>query len=261
MQKYIFGGTAAVLLALGGTFPASAEICVGTCGSLSANGAVTLSPTLGAQYRYVSTEKGVSGAGQLPGFSGVNGSQFTTSAFSANTGDALQFYFNYITSDGAQYADYAWAQLQTADGKGTVVATLFTARTTASEDTSPGFFLPANGSILTPSSTPIISGGPAWSPLGVDSEACFAAGCGYTGWIKSVYEIQDAGTYQLVFGVTNYIDSHWQSGLAFDGVTVGGRAVTGAVPEPSTWAMLLLGFAGIGFMGYRRKSKSALMAA
>jgi hypothetical protein len=27
----------------------------------------------------------------------------------------------------------------------------------------------------------------------------------------------------------------------------------GAVPEPSTWAMLLIGFAGIGFMAYRRK--------
>jgi hypothetical protein len=27
-----------------------------------------------------------------------------------------------------------------------------------------------------------------------------------------------------------------------------------AVPEPSTWAMLILGFAGVGFMAYRRKS-------
>jgi outer membrane lipase/esterase len=35
---------------------------------------------------------------------------------------------------------------------------------------------------------------------------------------------------------------------------------TGAVPEPSTWAMMILGFAGIGFMAYRRKSKPALMA-
>jgi hypothetical protein len=26
----------------------------------------------------------------------------------------------------------------------------------------------------------------------------------------------------------------------------------GAVPEPSTWAMMLLGFAGLGFAGYRR---------
>jgi hypothetical protein len=37
--------------------------------------------------------------------------------------------------------------------------------------------------------------------------------------------------------------------------------LTSAVPEPSTWAMMLLGFAGIGFMAYRRKSKPALMAA
>lgn len=29
----------------------------------------------------------------------------------------------------------------------------------------------------------------------------------------------------------------------------------GAVPEPSTWAMMILGFAGVGFMAYRRKSK------
>jgi hypothetical protein len=35
----------------------------------------------------------------------------------------------------------------------------------------------------------------------------------------------------------------------------------GGVPEPSTWAMMLLGFAGIGFMAYRGKSKPALMAA
>ncbi len=34
-----------------------------------------------------------------------------------------------------------------------------------------------------------------------------------------------------------------------------------AVPEPSTWAMMLLGFAGVGFVAYRRKSKPALMAA
>ena len=32
-----------------------------------------------------------------------------------------------------------------------------------------------------------------------------------------------------------------------------------AVPEPSTWAMMILGFAGLGFMAYRRKSILALM--
>ena len=37
---------------------------------------------------------------------------------------------------------------------------------------------------------------------------------------------------------------------------------TSAVPEPSTWAMMVLGFAGLGFMAYRRRqSGSALTAA
>jgi hypothetical protein len=34
-----------------------------------------------------------------------------------------------------------------------------------------------------------------------------------------------------------------------------------AVPEPSTWVMMVLGFAGFGFMAYRRKQKPALIAA
>jgi hypothetical protein len=33
-----------------------------------------------------------------------------------------------------------------------------------------------------------------------------------------------------------------------------------AVPEPATWAMMILGFAGVGFVAYRRKSKSAAVA-
>jgi hypothetical protein len=40
-----------------------------------------------------------------------------------------------------------------------------------------------------------------------------------------------------------------------------GVNTVGGVPEPSTWAMLILGFAGIGFMAYRRKNKPSLMAA
>lgn len=37
--------------------------------------------------------------------------------------------------------------------------------------------------------------------------------------------------------------------------------VVSAVPEPSTWAMMILGFAGVGFMAYRHRAKTALMAA
>jgi outer membrane lipase/esterase len=37
--------------------------------------------------------------------------------------------------------------------------------------------------------------------------------------------------------------------------------VADGVPEPSTWAMMILGFTGLGFMAYRRKTMPALMAA
>jgi hypothetical protein len=31
-----------------------------------------------------------------------------------------------------------------------------------------------------------------------------------------------------------------------------------AIPEPSTWAMVILGFFGVGFMAYRRKGQATL---
>jgi len=37
--------------------------------------------------------------------------------------------------------------------------------------------------------------------------------------------------------------------------------VTAAVPEPSTWAMMILGFTGLGFMAYRRKQTGAAFTA
>jgi len=33
-----------------------------------------------------------------------------------------------------------------------------------------------------------------------------------------------------------------------------------AVPEPSTWAMMILGFAGIGFMAFRRRTTASFVA-
>jgi PEP-CTERM motif len=42
-------------------------------------------------------------------------------------------------------------------------------------------------------------------------------------------------------------------------VTITERSVT-STPEPSTWAMMLLGFAGLGFAGYRASRKGAARA-
>jgi hypothetical protein len=36
--------------------------------------------------------------------------------------------------------------------------------------------------------------------------------------------------------------------------------LSSSVPEPSTWAMMLLGFAGVGLATYRRKNKTTLNA-
>jgi hypothetical protein len=40
----------------------------------------------------------------------------------------------------------------------------------------------------------------------------------------------------------------------------GGVIGTPAVPEASTWAMMILGFGWIGFMAYRRRTRPALAA-
>jgi hypothetical protein len=37
--------------------------------------------------------------------------------------------------------------------------------------------------------------------------------------------------------------------------------IPSGVPEPSTWAMMILGFAGVGFMAYRRRNQGAALAA
>ncbi|WP_088329860.1 NF038132 family protein [Lacimicrobium sp. SS2-24] len=239
-------GMAAVLTAT----PASAILLsgwtgTGNSGTLGADGVVTLSPYGDSQYGYVSTNGGVTGVG-LPGVGGTgnatDGSVITSPIFAAESGDALEFYFNYVTSDGAGYADYAWARLL--DAASNEVALLFTARTRSDGgDTVPGFSMPAPTATLTPGSTPIIGGAPTWSPLGSESGSCYDTGCGYTGWIQAAYNIGSAGNYRLEIGVVNWNDSAFDSGMAFDGATIAGTVIGEPtdIPTPAPLALLGLG--------------------
>jgi len=68
---------------------------------------------------------------------------------------------------------------------------------------------------------------------------------------RTLYQYSTAG---LQLSTAQY------SGLANDNFLGGEFALSSAVPEPSTWAMMILGFAGIGFLAYRRKSKPEMMA-
>lgn len=234
--------------------------CNGNCGELGADGVVTLSPTGDPFYEFASTNQGLTGVGVLPtGALGseTNGSTLATSVFSATAGTLLNFDFNYITSDGAGFADYAWAALFNSDG--TLSQLLFTARTEPSGTIVPGTDMPAIGAgvTLNPASVPIIPGGPAWTPLADSSGQCFDSGCGYTGWVQSSYTIPTSGNFFLEVGTVNWSDTEFDSGIAMDGVTVGGVPVgpgpdPSATPEPSSLLMLGSGLAGLLYFGKRR---------
>jgi hypothetical protein len=48
-------------------------------------------------------------------------------------------------------------------------------------------------------------------------------------------------------------DDIFSDNTGFLKIDVTGSTAVSAVPEPSTWAMMILGFCGIGFLAYRRK--------
>jgi hypothetical protein len=71
------------------------------------------------------------------------------------------------------------------------------------------------------------------------------------------------GTYYIAGAQTldfQFDPVHGGDNLSLPLTNVNYQINVGAVPEPSTWAMMILGFAGVGFMAYRRKSRPALMA-
>ncbi len=233
---------------------AGAQVCVGNCGTLGANGDVTAPPN-GPTYNYVSTFLGVDGnnlGGLVTNSSGgaaTNGSTLLSALFGATAGDNLQFYFNYVTSDGSQYADYGWARLLNADM--TTAAWLVTARTQPDGSIIPGFEMPAITATLTPASVPIIDGETDWLPLGGYSGACFngvGAGCGLTGWVQSDYTVAASGNYFLQFGAANWLDQIYDSGLAFAGATIGGVIIPTdptTIPEPGTLVLLASGLVAL----------------
>jgi hypothetical protein len=64
---------------------------------------------------------------------------------------------------------------------------------------------------------------------------------GNSGWQSFSYTAATTGLYELKLAVRNVGDSSSSSGAVLDNVST-----TAAVPEPATWAMMLLGFGATG---------------
>jgi hypothetical protein len=252
VSHFLYGIAGAALMALSAA-TAGALTCNGTCGVLGANGDIAASPQ-GGVYDWISTDGAPDGVGTIAGVGGNNGSTATTSLFSAIAGDVVSFFANFATTDGSDFTDYAWVELQ--DAASAHVAWLFTARTNDTGNTVPGGFMPAVDAILSPASAAITPAAPVWDPLGADSGDCYLSvgnGCGYTGWIESTYVISNPGSYQLVFGVSNLSDRFYSSGLAFDNINLPGPSLS-AVPVPASLVLFLTALAGIGVLGRMRAS-------
>ena len=87
----------------------------------------------------------------------------------------------------------------------------------------------------------------------------FATGVG--GTISGKWDTPEGNGTTLAAQLDNILEG--RSYINFHTTQFGGGEIRGnisPVPEPSTWAMMILGFAGVGFMAYRRRSTAALAA-
>lgn len=257
MNYLVKGAAVAVFAMMGSTAMAASLNGVGTyegvAGVGSSNGDVGDSPT-GSSYIYVTTAgSSYTGAGLGIG-SETNGSVLTTNSFVGNAGETLSYNFNYVTSDGtASYVEYAYAQLTNLDTS--AVSLIFTARTNPdnTQPASPGFGLPALDAAVTlnPATALINQGATTWSELGSNSGSCYnTAGCGSTGWVNSSLNLTETANYALTFGVVNWKDTAYNSGLAISGITVGDQVIIdpnnpSAVPLPASGLLLIGGLAGM----------------
>jgi hypothetical protein len=150
------------------------------------------------------------------------GGGYLTSFYAANPGDIVNFgtaNFPAFTTGN----QYGYVSLVT--GYASPFYTPFP--NNGSMPTAPLNFIFSCNAILNSSCLPLINGGLA-SYVPHETSLSFGVPDGASG-------------IQLVFNTT-----------VFD-------YIAPAVPEPSTWAMMILGFAGVGFMTYRRRNQSTAL--
>lgn len=253
----------------------------GAAGLIEGTSTVPVSSTGNTPFGFLTTTDGAQGVSPLVlktdgkgSEQSENGSLLRSSVFSAARGDSLSIQFNYVSTDGRGYEDYAWARLVHA-GSNETAAWLYTAR---SDRSARGSVVPGNvlkrqvdGSLPDELDAVLNDGNSVgfnvsstvWAPLGGWSGSCWTSAntCGPSGWIESAYGFADGGDFVLEMGVVNWGDEAFDSALAFDfsglrsadfpglkllDPSTGG----GTVPLPATPALVL---AGLGLLAARRR--------
>ena len=84
------------------------------------------------------------------------------------------------------------------------------------------------------------------------------------GWLyySTNFTTSQTGQYDLALDFQGGgVKGGWAADFVIDNVALtNGPDLTAAVPEASTWAMVSLGFFGLGFMAYRRKNNTVRFA-
>jgi PEP-CTERM motif-containing protein len=100
--------------------------------------------------------------------------------------------------------------------------------------------------------------GETWQVYGTDDAGCAGAGSAFCGAL--VNSGSDELTHTLGgWGQYTYFDFYatGTSNGALSNVLLGGLSLTESVPEPATWAMMLLGFGAIG-VAFRRRRRTTV---
>jgi hypothetical protein len=127
--------------------------------------------------------------------------------------------------------------------------------------TSPAVNITTPGSAGAPFT--VTYGTPSNSPFGSFTDGMECAGCGPGSTHKNagplIFTIAGVTTGDFKENSSNYYFAADISDLNGHTGAVGSNSfvMQPGVPEPSSWAMIILGFAGIGFVAYRRKDQGS----
>lgn len=171
-----------------------------------------------------------------------------TDAVSVVTTNFSQNGISFPAQSGNQWADLAGQDANGANGVQTTVTGLL------NKAFSLSFWV---GNVVDPNN---VFGTSTTVNLLVNGQAALGAvnadGAGQTQqvWKQFTYQgfaTSDSITFTFISG-----DPPSDFSSAFDNVVI---STVDAVPEPSTWAMMILGFAGVGYLTYRRRMAAALV--